>query len=113
MGQGLTRFIVLLGTSGLVACGGRSRGSVAAPDSLYSLQTLLAPATNVAPQVSPDGRWISFLRPVDNAMNLFIAPVDSIGAARAITHRVGRGLQPFDVSGNVLYRWTRDGTRIL
>ena len=80
---------------------------------LIPLQTLLAPATNLAPQVSPDGRWISFLRPVEGALNLFVAPVDSIAAARPVTTRRGRGLQAFDVSGNVLYRWTPDSRRIL
>ncbi len=104
---------VLIGSS-LVGCGGRvDRQAATEPDSLLPLETLLAPATNVAPQLSPDGRWISFLRPVEGAMNLFLAPADSIGAARPITHRAGRGLQPFDVSGNVLYRWTRDSKRIL
>jgi len=106
------RLAVVAAAITLVGCGG-GPGAAAAPDSLLSLQTLLAPATNVAPQVSPDGRWISFLRPVEGAMNLFVAPVDSIEAARPVTRRTGRGLQPFDVSGNVLYRWTKDSRRIL
>lgn len=98
----------------IAACGGTSGGGSAPPPApLLPLQLLLAPATNVAPQVSPDGRWISFLRPVNGAMNLFVAPADSIGAARAVTTRTGRGLQPFDVSGNVLYRWTPDSRRLL
>lgn len=112
------RFLGRAGVVGLLAlvvagCGGSSAGMAVAPDSLYALETLLAPATNVAPEISPDGRWISFLRPVAGAMNLFVASVDSIAAARPLTSRVGRGLQPFDVSGNVLYRWTRDSKRIL
>ncbi len=104
---------LLAGVVVLTGCGvlGSDRGRE--PDSLYSLQTLLAPATNVAPMVSPDGKWLSFLRPIDGAFNLFVAPIDSIGSARPITKRTGRGLQPFDVSGNVLYRWTKDSKRIL
>ena len=85
----------------------------APPDPLLPLARLLSPATNAAPQVSPDGRWVSFLRSVDGAMNLFVAPADSPSAARALTRRTGRGLQPFDVSGNVLYRWTPDSRQIL
>jgi hypothetical protein len=42
-----------------------ARGSPAPPDSLLPLATLLAPPTNEAPLLSPDGRWVSFLRPVD------------------------------------------------
>lgn len=94
-------------------CSGPIPAPTSAPVRLLPLQTLLAPATNLAPAISPDGRWISFLRPVDGAMNLFVAPAESIGAARPITNRRGRGLQPFDVSGNVLYRWTHDSRRIV
>ena len=83
------------------------------PGPLLPLSRLLAPATNQAPLLSPDGRWLSFLRPVDGALNLFVAPVDSLDAVRALTARRGRGLQGFDVSGNVLYRWTPDSRRIL
>lgn len=97
----------------LVGCGQGGPDRSGEPDSLYSLQTLLAPATYLAPMVSPDGKWLSFLKPVDGAFNLFVAPVDSVAAARAITTRTGRGLQPFDVSGNVLYRWTKDSKRLL
>ena len=93
-------------------CAGAQSPAANEPE-LIPLQTLLAPATNLAPQVSPDGRWISFLRPVEGALNLFVAPVDSIAAARPITERRGRGLQATDVSGNVLYRWTPDSRRIL
>lgn len=85
----------------------------AAPDSLLPLERLLAPATNAAPQVSPDGRWVSWMHAVDGAMNLFVAPADTPSAARALTHRSGRGLQVYDVSGNVLYRWTPDSRRIV
>ncbi|MCC6650451.1 MAG: S9 family peptidase [Candidatus Eisenbacteria bacterium] len=83
------------------------------PDPLLPLAKLLAPPTNQAPQVSPDGRWVSFMRPVNGAVNLFVAPAESLSAARALTRRTGRGLQVFDVSGNVFYRWTPDSRRIL
>ncbi|MEO8450025.1 MAG: S9 family peptidase [Gemmatimonadota bacterium] len=106
-GFGLTAVLILT-----ASCGGE-RPRSAEPDSLFSLKTLLAPATYVAPTVSPDGRWVSYLKPVEGAMNLFVAPVDSLAAARALTHRTGRGLQAFDVSGNVLYRWSPDSKRII
>jgi dipeptidyl aminopeptidase/acylaminoacyl peptidase len=95
------------------APGARDTRSIAEPDSLLPLATLLAPPTNQAPQLSPDGRWVSFLRPVDGVQNLFVAPADSPGAARPLTHRTGRGLQAYDVSGVPLARWTPDSRRIL
>lgn len=83
------------------------------PDTLYDLKTLLAPATYLAPLVSPDGRYVSYLGPVDGALNLFVAPVENPRAARPLTRRTGRGLQAFDVSGNVLYRWTPDSKHLI
>lgn len=88
----------LLAPSLAIARAGRT------PDPLLPLARLLAPPTNQAPQVSPDGRWVSFMRPVNGAVNLFVAPAESPSAARALTHRTGRGLQVFDVSGNVFSR---------
>jgi len=87
--------------------------SIPQPDSLLPLAVLLAPPTNQAPELSPDGRWVSFLRPVDGALNLFVAPAESAGAARPITHLAGRGLQAYDVSGVPLAHWTPDSRRIL
>ena len=103
---------VLTGLAAL-ALGCSRSPDASSPAALIPLQTLLAPATNLAPQLSPDGRWISFLRPVEGALNFFVAPVDSIASARPLTTRTGRGIQAFDVSGNVLYKWTPDSRRIL
>ena len=94
----------------LTSCG---RTRAVEPDPLYPLRTLLGPAENNAPGISPDGRWISFLRPVDGAANLFVAPADAPDSARQLTHRTGRGLQATDVSGNTMYRWTLDSRRIV
>jgi dipeptidyl aminopeptidase/acylaminoacyl peptidase len=84
-----------------------------ADDPLIPLATLLGPPQVVAPQLSPDGTRISWMAPLDGAPNLWVAPVDSPQAARAVTHETGRGLQAFDVSGNVMYRWTADGRRLV
>jgi hypothetical protein len=51
--------------------------------------------------------------PRGRALNLFVAPADSPAAARPLTHRSGRGLQAYDVSGVPLARWTPDSHRIL
>jgi len=103
--------LALVGATTIAAPRGAAKP--AEPDSLLPLATLLAPATNQAPQLSPDGRWVSFLRPVDGALNLFVTPADSPNAARPLTRRAGRGLQAFDVSGVPLARWTPDSRRIL
>jgi dipeptidyl aminopeptidase/acylaminoacyl peptidase len=87
--------------------------SAAAPDSLLSLDRLTGPARYSVPELSPDGRYLSFMAPVDGALNLWVGPADSPAAARPVTHVTGRGLQPWDVSGNVLYHWNGSSTRII
>ena len=63
------------------------------PGPLIELDLLLAPARFEAPLLSPDGAWISYLAPVEGAMNFFLAPVDDPHNARQVSHRVGRGVQ--------------------
>ena len=36
-------------------------------------------------QLSPDGKWISYLAPVENVMNVWVAPSDDMSKAQAIT----------------------------
>ncbi len=106
----------LLTTAGIAVgllANGACRSASPEPDPLRPLKTLLAPATNNALGVSPDGRWISFMRPVDGAANLFVAATGAPDSARQLTHRTGRGLQASDVSGNTMYRWTPDSRRIV
>src|SRR5512140_2951516 len=77
-------------------------GLASAAPPLVPLSTLLGPPDVVAPRLSPDGALLSWLAPVDGALNLFVAPADRPGEARAVTHERGRGLQAFDVSGDVM-----------
>ena len=88
-------------------------GRSSAPGPLIELQTLLAPPAIEAPLLSPDGRWISYVRPVSGAMNFFVAPVADPHNERQVSDRLGRGVQARDVSGNVMYRWTADSRRIV
>ncbi|MCG8503773.1 MAG: S9 family peptidase [Sphingomonadales bacterium] len=62
-----------------------------------------------APRISPDGKRVAYLAPVDGTPNYFVAPVDDLGAARQLTNFSGRGVRATDVSGNVMYRWSLDG----
>lgn len=56
-------------------------------------------------QVSPDGRNVAWLAPVDGVMNIWVAPVGNLAAAKAVTSERRRGL--FD------YYWAPDGKHIL
>lgn len=48
-----------------------------------------------APQISPDGRHLSWLAPRDGVLNVWIAPVGDLAAARCITDDRGRGIRDY------------------
>jgi dipeptidyl aminopeptidase/acylaminoacyl peptidase len=56
-------------------------------------------------QLSPDGKWISFLAPVDGVINVWVAPADKPGDARAVTRDTNRGVRQ--------YFWAFDNTHLL
>ncbi len=43
-------------------------------------------------RISPDGRHLSFLAPVNGVLNVWVAPVDDVGAAKPVTKDTGRGI---------------------
>ncbi|MEO0600499.1 MAG: S9 family peptidase [Myxococcota bacterium] len=53
--------------------------------------------------ISPDGRWIAFLAPVDGIVQLFVRPVD--GGERPLTAHSGAGVRD--------YQWLRDGRSLV
>jgi dipeptidyl aminopeptidase/acylaminoacyl peptidase len=61
--------------------------------------------TRAQGQISPDGRWLSWLAPKDGVLNIWLAPVGDIGAARVITDDRKRGIR--------FHGWAYDGTHIL
>ncbi len=56
--------------------------------------------------VSPDGKWVAWLAPIDGVLNVWVAPSDDPSAARAVTADSGRGIRnlffPFD-GKHILY----------
>ena len=54
-----------------------------------------------AARISPDGRWLSWLAPDEGVLNVWVAPVDDIAAARCVTHNRKNGVRA--------HRWTHDG----
>jgi dipeptidyl aminopeptidase/acylaminoacyl peptidase len=49
--------------------------------------------TRAAPQISPDGRRISFIAPLDGVLNIWIAPADDLTNAQPLTRDRKRGIQ--------------------
>lgn len=66
--------------------------------------------TNV--RLSPDGRYLSWLAPVDGVLNLWLAPRSDLDAAHPVTHDTGRGIQHYAwayTSRDLLYIQDKDG----
>lgn len=49
--------------------------------------------TRTQAKISPDGRWLSWLAPNNGVLNIWVAPVDAINAARVITNDTKRGIR--------------------
>ena len=69
--------------------------------------------TRAQAQISPDGRWLSWLAPKDGVLNIWLAPAADIGAARVITDDRKRGIRIYGcayASTHVLYMQDEGGT---
>lgn len=56
-------------------------------------------------RISPNGKWMSYLAPVDGILNVFVAPIDDMSAAKQVTDDKTR-----DIRG---YSWAYTGEHIL
>ncbi len=56
-------------------------------------------------RLSPDGRQLAYLAPVEGVLNVWVAPVDSPEAARPVTRDTGRGIR--------FYLWAYTNDHIL
>lgn len=61
-----------------------------------------------SPLLSPDGKFISAVKPLNGIMNYFVAPLDKPTEWRAVTHYTDRDVNPTDVSDSLMYYWTDD-----
>lgn len=66
---------------------------------------LFGPAVKSAAQLSPDGRMLAWLAPVGDVLNVFVAPLGNMAAAKAVTNEAGRPIRS--------YFWAPDSRRIL
>src|SRR5271166_2558957 len=57
---------------------------------LIPRKVLLGNPSRLNPKLSPDGKSLAWLAPVDGVMNIWAAPTDAISEARPITNTIGR-----------------------
>lgn len=96
---------------GLAACATRPPADTAATSAtdeveLIPRELLFSDPAYVRIRISPDGRHLSWIAPLDGVANLWVAPADDPGRARAVTRDSGRGIGWYFWSyrpGTVLY----------
>jgi len=63
-------------------------------------------------QLSPNGAQIAYLAPLDGVLNVWVAPRDSLEAARPVTHDQNRGIRFYGwayTSAHILYLQDKNG----
>ena len=78
----------------------------AAPPDLIARKILFDNPDVGSVQISPDGRMLSWLAPVNNVRNLFVAPREDPAAARQVTHATDRNLSSW-------YRWAHTNRHLV
>ncbi len=71
---------------------------------LIPLEVLLGHPERERVQISPDGKRLSYLAPLDGVMNVFVGDV-GLGNQRPVTHDTGRGIQS--------YFWAHDNRHLM
>lgn len=74
-------------------------------DDLIPRKVIFGNPERTAPFISPDGKMLAFTAPVDGVMNLWVAPVNDLSAAKAVTNAKGRPIMN--------YQWALNGTHLL
>lgn len=65
----------------------------AEPTPLIPRDILFGNPDKAQTRISPDGKWISFLAPVNGVLNIWVAPVGQLDKAVAITNDTKRGIR--------------------
>ena len=87
----------------LAACKGEPDRVAATPDApaapkeveLIPRDALFGNPERAGVQISPDGKYLSWVAPVDGVLNVWVAPVDDPSAARAVTRDDARGIRNY------------------
>jgi dipeptidyl aminopeptidase/acylaminoacyl peptidase len=71
---------------------------------LIPIEVLLGNPERMGVQISPDGKRVSYLAPLDGVMNVFVGDM-GLGNERPVTHDTDRGIQT--------YLWAHDGRHLM
>lgn len=80
--------------------------ATSAPVELISREDLFGNPERANVQISPDGKYLSWIAPLDGVINVWIAPADDPSKAKAVTDDKARGIRQYFWSyrpGTLLY----------
>jgi dipeptidyl aminopeptidase/acylaminoacyl peptidase len=97
--------IVAVAVSSAQPGAGGEAGKAVAKTSLIPRSLLFGNPDKAGAKISPDGKHLSYLAPVNDVLNVWVAPVDNLAAARPVTHDKKRGIRS--------YFWAHDNRHIL
>jgi dipeptidyl aminopeptidase/acylaminoacyl peptidase len=62
---------------------------------LIPREVLFGNPDRAAARMSHDGKWLSWLAPVDGVLNIWVAPIDKLGEAKAVTKEKDRPISSY------------------
>ena len=101
----MRRLLLLFGLLLLAPAAPTRTASAEEAVALIPREVLFGNPDRAGVRLSPDGAAISWLAPVEGVMNLWVAPVGDLAAARAVTRDTGRGISQ--------YSWAYDNRHIV
>lgn len=95
-----------IGFTAQASSAGIEPGAKSARDvEVISREVLFGNPERASFQASPDGKTLSWLAPKDGVLNVYVAPIDDIDNAKAVTNDDYRGIRQ--------YFWAENGTHII
>lgn len=82
-----------------------ARGEAVQQKTLVPRDELFASPTYSELQISPDGKTLAFLHPLNGVLNIWVAPIDDVAAATPVTR--------FDTRPPDGFQWSADGRFLL
>ena len=82
------------------------------PGMLIPRATLFGNPDRAGSALSPDGKQIAYLSAVDGVLNVWVAPVDDLSKARAVTQDARRGIRQFEwayTNSHIIYLQDQGG----
>jgi dipeptidyl aminopeptidase/acylaminoacyl peptidase len=102
----------LLAGSLAIAAGASASAAAVASDApvageppLISRDVLFGNPERTSARISPDGTRFAFIAPLDGVLNVWVAPVGDLAAAKPVTRDTGRGIR--------MHQWLLSGSHIL